>query len=64
MGEPEFEASSLTTSQGENLDARDRTATQRAVERIRSLFTGNESPEDSTELIRELRDERTSDDVR
>lgn len=49
---------------GEPRDPGARPEAHLALERIRSLFTGREPAEDSTGVIRAMRDERTERDAR
>lgn len=49
---------------GESLGPGARPEARQAIERIRSLFTGREAAEDSTAVIRSMRDERTGRDAR
>lgn len=49
---------------GEPLGPGARPEARAAIERIRSLFTGREPAEDSTRLVRAMRDERAEQDAR
>lgn len=53
-----------TRGLGEPVGPGARPESRQAVERIRNLFTGREPVEDSTRLIRTMRDERAARDAR